>query len=605
MLRRLWNRLRSHSFRAKLIISSVACILIPALFTLALSNYLTKDAVREQATANAAKTLQLVNGSVQGLFNFMLYVANSIQVDPEISYILKDRAAGKEYASPDAEYEKFANDNTIIKMLDYLSRAQEQSMITIILPNGQYFTNYSFEEFHPSQWRQEPWFAELDRLNGYDTYWVGVQPTRFRSYRPLHDYELSVARTLRNTSSKIYAYVVVTIFEDQVHPLFGELSPGHEMMLLDRNGVILSHQDADRIGQTFEYAGQTSSIVHHGGSDYLLAEEKLTGSGWKLISLTPYQDAVSKISTIYNNVFLIEILAFIAFLLILIYLIRKFTSPLKRLGKVAETVYRGNLEVRSRMSGPDEIGMLGMSIDQMLDRLKQMLEEVTVEQTQKRRAELAMLQAQIRPHFLFNVLNSIRMRIMLGGDAESGDMISSLSKLLRMTIEAGDGDITLAEEIQTSADYVKLMNMRQKEKVELLVDIPGDALGTRVPRLFLQPIIENAIIHGISQRGGVIRISCRQQEHAWLLSVRDYGCGMEAPALEKLRSRLRETRSLPDAAESGSGFSSIGLANVNERMRMTFGDRFEMEIDSEPGAGTSIRMHIPIGEANGDESHVG
>lgn len=605
MLRRYWDKLRSHSFRTKLIFSSVACILIPALFTLALSNYLTKDAVREQAMANAGKTLQLVNGSVSYLLDFMLYVANSIQVDPEITLILNDRALGKEYTSPDADFERFSDDNAIIKKLDYLSMARERSMITIILPNGQYFTNYSFEDFHPSEWRQEPWFAELDRLNGYDTYWVGVEPTRFRSYRPLHEYELSVARTLRNTSSKIYAYVIVTIFEDQVHPLFGELNPGHEMMVVDEQGVIVSHQDAGRIGETFAFAGRPSSIVHQGGADYILAEERLSGSGWKLISLTPYQEAVSKISSIYNNVFMIEILAFFSFLLILIYLIRKFTQPLKRLVKVAETVYRGNLEVRSRVSGPDEIGMLGMSIDQMLDRLKRMLEEVTVEQAQKRRAELAMLQAQIRPHFLFNVLNSIRMRIMLGGDAESADMISSLSKLLRMTIEAGDGDITLGEEIQTLADYVKLMNMRQKEKVELLVDLPGDALGTRVPRLFLQPIIENAIIHGISQRGGVIRITCARQENAWLLTVRDYGNGMEAAALEKLRSRLREKRPLPEAAESGGGFSSIGLTNVNERMRMTFGDGFGMDIDSEPGAGTSIRMRIPIGEADRDESDAG
>lgn len=140
--------------------------------------------------------------------------------------------------------------------------------------------------------------------------------------------------------------------------------------------------------------------------------------------------------------------------------------------------------MRSYIRGQDEIGNLGMSIDQMLDHIKYMIAEITETQTRKRKAELAMLQVQINPHFLFNVLNSIRMKVLRKGDVESAQMMSSLSKLLRMTISQDQDLIYLHEEVGTVKEYVQLMDMRQKEKVNLEIDVSPDVLFEKVPRFF-------------------------------------------------------------------------------------------------------------------------
>ncbi|MNJ54037.1 Sensor histidine kinase YehU [compost metagenome] len=260
---------------------------------------------------------------------------------------------------------------------------------------------------------------------------------------------------------------------------------------------------------------------------------------------------------------------------------------------------RGNLEERSGIRGNDEIGRLGWLFDQMLDRVKEMIAEVSDTQARKRKAELKMLQAQINPHFLFNVLNSIRMKIMKRGDLESGKMIGSLSILLRMTISREEDEIYLHEEIDLISHYVSLMNLRQKEEVELVLDIAPEAFLVKVPRFFLQPIVENAMIHGLSQQAGLIRIQAIRDGRQLIVRVEDDGGGMDSHQLECITHKLELSATdlkLLNNSETSGHFSGIGLANVVERMRMFCGEGFSIHVRSEPGTGTVIEMFIPIGE---------
>lgn len=592
MLHRLVKAMKIQSFQMRLIFTAVACILIPSIISYSMSNFLVENKVREKAIGNANQTLQVVDRSVSNLFKFMLYVENYIMLDDaEIGYVLKNRALGLDNTEPG--FSKVYDTQLVINKLDLLSAAGERCKITIILPDNQYFTNYGSEELDPADWQKEPWFAELKNMKGFDTYWISAQPTKFKKFQDNHPYQLSVARTLQTTSSKIYAYVIVTIFEDQVSSLFSNEDGNNEIMMVNDKGVIQSSSNSARVGTFVDYVSNDSSVVVKNGKSYLLTERKLDYSNWKLISLTPYKDAISNITGIYSHVLIYQIMFFVIFLLVLIYLISKFTKPLRHLGKVAKTVYRGNLNVRSNIRGGDEIGMLGLSFDQMLERINQMILQITREQSKKREAELAMLQAQIRPHFLFNVLNSIRMRIFLRGDQESAEIIASLSKLLRMTFERDKSEITLIEEIYMSEDYVKLMNMRREDQVHLAFNIEKETLSKRVPRFILQPLIENAIIHGFEQRGGTVIISSESCNGGWSLTVFDDGLGMEPEVLDKVGRLLHLNHMEIETVALGSGFSSIGIANVNERLRMTYGEKFSMKIDSSPEKGTRIRMSIP------------
>jgi len=624
----------SLSFRLKLMIASVACILIPTCITLFASNAVTEKAMREQALDNARNTLQLVDGYVSNLLDFMLYVVNYIQVDAEINVVLREQArepaagsaaggAGSASAADSAlAYKRFVDEYyTVIKKLDNLSIAGgEQYFITILLPNGKSYTNYPLDEWDPNRWREEPWFGRLQALRGFDTYWVGTQPTVFRTHKKNHPYQLSVARPLRNISTEIYAYVIVTVLEDQIGYIFQRLAGGQEIALIDGSGYVHSHTDPAKIGTVIEGLPSTASgFFRLDGEDVLIVREDLTYADWSLLLMSPYKEAIAGVGNRNRAVFVYLIASFLAFMILLIFLIGTFTKPLKRLGRLAETVQRGNLQVRSHIRGRDEIGYLGTSFDQMLDRINVMIAEITAEQTKKRKAELAMLQAQVNPHFLFNVLNSIRMNILRKGDRENAEVIGSLSRLLRMTIEQDRELILLGEEIELVTHYVRLMNMRRRDNAELTLDIPEDALSQPVPRLILQPLIENALIHGLKQGGGVIRVGVRMEPDRMVIEVQDDGIGMEAGTLERLRAAIasssgssgsvgaRDVRGRERDAEKRRGFSGIGLSNVHERLRFIYGDSAEMRIDGGKHRGTTVTLVIPREEVSAVhvQSHAG
>jgi two-component system, sensor histidine kinase YesM len=602
----MWNKVRellvsSSSFRFKVMFISIICLVIPATFTLFIYNYLTKDTIKEQAHSNANRELTIANEYVEKLLEDMMYISNFIQVDAEMNTILKRKIKSSANQTSQQKYEQFLDDSKIIKTLENITLVGGKSYVTILLENGISYTNYSNYELNPKDIYNENWFKQLNKIKGYETVWISSQPTMFKSEKPINPYQISVARTIRDDSSNIYGYVIVTIMENKINQIFENMNGKEEMILLDSSNQIISHTNDDRIGEKFKYSDQlteenSSNIFEISKKDYLIAEQKISFTGWKLVSLIPYKKATSKINTIFNKVVAFQVVFFTIFLILMTYLLRTITKPIVRLGNVADLVQQGNLNIRSRIKSKDEIGRLSSSFDQMLNTINKMIQDITATQERKRKAELDMLQAQINPHFLFNVLNSIRMKVMVKGDKDSANMISSLSKLLRMTISKDKEIITFQEEVQIVLDFINIMNMRQKEKVNVEITIHEEANLIMIPRFILQPIIENSIIHGLNQSAGKIIVNAEMTENEVMIMIEDNGGGMDEQTLLLLKRKLIHSNSLDNStSKNNKGFSSIGISNVYERMYMTFGQEFKMDIKSELGKGTQVIMSIPKG----------
>nr|WP_263323636.1 sensor histidine kinase [Neobacillus sp. Marseille-Q6967] len=587
------------SFRFKVIFISIICLVIPATITLFIYNYLTKDTLKEQALSNANRELTIANEYVEKLLEDMLYITNFIQLDAEMNTILKEKASSDK--EPTKDYQKFIDESKINKTIENITLVGEKSYVTILLKNGKSYTNYSYWDYDPSKLLREDWVESLNKLKGYESVWIGSMPTRFKSEKKNNPYQITVARTLRDENLKVYGYVLVTIMENKINQIFENMDGHEDMMILNSSNQIISHRDDSRIGEVFQYSDQlkednSSNIFQISQKDYLIAEHKIDFTGWKLVSLVPYKQAVNKINSIFNKVFVVQIVSFTAFLVLMAYSLRTITKPIVHLGNIAEAVKRGNLAIRSRIKSRDEVGRLSDSFDHMLDRVNEMIQEITDTQERKRKAELDMLQAQINPHFLFNVLNSIRMKVLVKGDKESADMISSLSKLLRMTIDKNKETITFREEVQIVLDYINIMNMRQKEKVEVEIDVHEEAYSLMIPRFILQPIIENSIIHGLNQSAGKIVVTTDLREEQLVIIIQDNGQGMDMASLNALRKKLIQTNGTENSHNKrNKGFSSLGLSNVYERMFITFGKSFKMDIESLPGEGTKVILTIQEG----------
>jgi two-component system, sensor histidine kinase YesM len=601
MRKKIQNILSPRSFRLKVIFISIICLLIPATMTLFIYNYLTKDTIKEQALSNANRELTIANEYVQKLLEDMMYITNFIQVDAEMNNLLKRKTKNISEQTPEQKYQMFLGDSKINKTIDNITMLGGKSYVTILLTNGKSYTNYSSSEYKPTDLIHEKWFKQLNQTNGYESVWIGSQPTMFKSEKKGNAYQLSLARTLRDENSNIYGYVIVTIMEDKISQIFESMTGHEEMVLLDSSNHILSNRDNSDIGKLFQYRKQLkennySKVFQVSKKNYLIAEHKITFTGWKLVSVVPYKLATNKVNSIFNKVIIAQIIFFAIFLVLMTYLLRTITKPISRLGEVADNVQRGNLNIRSQIRSKDEIGKLSESFDLMLDRINEKIREIKATEERKRKAELDMLQAQINPHFLFNVLNSIRMKVLVKGDKESANMISSLSKLLRMTISKEKKIITFHEEIQIVSDFINIMNMRQKEKVNVELSVHEEAHLIMIPRFILQPIIENSIIHGLNQSAGTIKVSTKVIENEMIILIEDDGQGMDEETLNRLKRRLILSNESDNSINKNKkGFSSLGISNVYERMYMTFGQKFKMEIKSEISKGTQVMLSIPKG----------
>lgn len=594
-LKNMWT---PRSFRYKVLLISIISLVIPAVISLLIYNYMTKNTVKEQALSNANRELNITSEYIEKLFSDMLYVANFVQLDPKMNTVLK--GLSKSAADKDG-YNQYLLENEINRTIENITLVGEKSYVTILLKNGKYFTNYNIAEFDPRDLFKEKWYEDIEEAVGYESTWIESQPTIFELEKKNNPYQISIVRTLRDEGIQIYGYVVVTIMENKLSEVFNKMDGYNDVMMLNPSGKILSHSDDEKIGSVFTYRSKLfnrdgSEVLKMKDNEYIVTERSLSFSNWRLVSFIPYEQSINKINGIFQKVFLIQVLSFMLFLLLLTYSMKTITKPLEYLAELADKVQAGNLIVRSKIKEKDEIGRLSKSINLMLDHINTKIEEITETEARKRKAEFAMLQAQINPHFLFNVLNSIRMKVMIRGDKESANMITSLTKLLRITIDKNKEIITFLEEIEILVDFVHIMNRRQNRKVSLEMDVDPDAFSFEIPRFILQPIIENSIIHGFNQSDGLILIHAAIVNEMLIITIEDNGLGMNKEELEQLKKKTFQAASLenPQRKQQVKGFSSLGLANVYERLSITFGPAFNMDILSELGNGTKVILKIPM-----------
>ncbi|RTE00749.1 cache domain-containing sensor histidine kinase [Paenibacillus whitsoniae] len=589
------TRIKSLSLRNKLVLTILICLVIPSIVSMYVSNLFTRDAVRSQVENNARQSLGIVNQFVDGQLKNMVYIMSFLQFDDDLQEQEPITKLNRADASTDqkelAIYKRTLTDR-IAKAVGPLG----DMYVTLLMPNGQYVASYSTFSFDPLTFTQKSWFPDVQNAPGYSVKWIGAEPNYVKESK--HPYVLAAAKPLR-TYGSTNGYVIVGLEMSELQQLFSQYEGKESIVIIDESGKILVDKDSTTIGQTFPYLEQLNhedgtSFVKVSGEDYIMMSSRVTPE-WRLVNMTPYKAAAHQIESVRNKDFFTQLFFLVLFAVLLLSVVRTLTKPIARLVQTVVRIESGQLSERSNINGGDEVGRLGYVFDRMIDRIQRMLIENKREQELKRKAELAMLQAQINPHFLFNVLNSIRLKVMMKGDEENAELISSLSSLLRMTINRNNAYISLHEEIETNEHYVRLLNSRHGDKVLLRVQAASDTLLVQIPRFMLQPLIENAYLHGLKSKGGEITIASRIIEDGRLqIEVQDSGVGMAPERLTELRAAL-EAPPVEAAVDKSVArtLSGIGIYNVFERLRLIYGHLFDYDIESRPEEGTQITLRFP------------
>nr|WP_275942579.1 sensor histidine kinase [Paenibacillus alba] len=282
----------------------------------------------------------------------------------------------------------------------------------------------------------------------------------------------------------------------------------------------------------------------------------------------------------------------VIFLIVSFFLVRSIVGPIKSLIYQMNRVKSGSFHVDLELSGPLEIYSLGKTFQSMTGRIQELIIERQEQERLKNRAEIDALQSQINPHFLVNTLNAIKIMAMLSKATNLVEMTDSLIKLLSSTFHRGGSYIQLFDELQSLEKYIHIMKVRYGDRFKVEYDLDESVMHTYILKLLLQPILENAIIHGFygKEAMGIVKITCKTQRDQLIITITDNGKGMERRTMEAL---LQEKK-----VESLSG---IGIANVNDRIRLNYGEPYGLEIESELGVGTEVIVVLPLLVNNPDQ----
>lgn len=450
--------------------------------------------------------------------------------------------------------------------------------------------------------KEERW-EDLKNISG------GIKwfPTRIEQLQILTGRQerslIMVGRKMIDVSSlKELGYLKIAIDESVLKEVYGTLeNDGGKIIICDREGQIISNTENDLTPIIPEEHSYMQEILSEDESGYVEYEENgisnvaiysgLNEGEWRIIKEIPKNELYAEINRIQEVVILVCILFIVSMFLISYIFSQKITDPLKRLISQMKEVEEGNLDVTVEINTNREVHELGEGFNHMIYRVKNLMNEVVRTERNKNELELEVLHAQINPHFLYNTLNTIRWMAKLKGETKISDAIVALVKLLRISISVDKNMITVREEISYVENYLLIQRLRFNQSFEIEYVIHPEIEDRMIPKLILQPIVENSLIYSIDEaeeeenkKPLKIRIFTEITDEKTAIVVEDNGIGIEE---DKLGSILRGEKDV-------NKFSKVGLNNVNQRVKMYFGDTYGIKIQSKRGTGTRVEIPIPI-----------
>lgn len=365
--------------------------------------------------------------------------------------------------------------------------------------------------------------------------------------------------------------------------------------LIDREGEIIYHPRQQLIySNLIEENNKAEADYEDGnhvetfqGEKRLVTVKTVGYTGWRIVGITPMLDITSDYSQM--SIFAVFIMTFAIFILVFLnmFVSSRIANPIRSLEKCVKKLENGVKDVDISVRGSYEVQHLGKAIKSMVNQMHILMENIMIQQESKRKSELNALQAQINPHFLYNTLDSIIWMIENENYDGAITMVTALAKLFRISLSKGKNIITVRDEIEHARNYLTIQNIRYKNKFTYSIEVEEETLDLASIKLIIQPLIENAIYHGMEFMGGdgEILIKAYAKEDNLYIDVIDNGLGM----LQEVADTLLTNESRIEKKSSG-----IGLKNVHERIQLYFGTSYGLEIYSEPDEGTTIRIHMPV-----------
>ena len=571
---------RKFSIKTRLVIALLMISIIPLVGISGYSFHIFSAALQEKLSASISQTLSMINLNMVSEIEKYQYLCGSICISEEIKKgLLKKDMTDMEKNQAILEIQSMIRNKII-----YPSQAKN---ITVYDTDGNIFYDLGYDGFY-----QKDVDRILSQLEEQDQdVWAYAHTYRDRNI-------LVLGRRIYEhySKSRVIGYTLISIEEKIFSKTVLEpvgLSDSSNIMYMNLDGTVLSSwnrsialgekTDEELLKKIQErLPKKTDSFsIHENGEEQLVTYIFNKNLNQLFVYTMPYHYINSEVYAMLKQILVVVMFLVLLCIGIVAMVYQGIMSPIKRMLEFCREVSEGKLSVRIQDKHKDELSRLSGSMDHMADTIEHLMDQQKTQEKKKRELELQMLQYQLNPHFLFNTLNSLRFVAAMHKDQIVSDGIQALSSLLQNTLTNKNEYITIQEELENLENYFSILRIRYAGSFEYSFHVEEDELlSCLVPKLILQPLAENSVMHGSSDNGTVmeIQITCWRENKDVMIELSDDGKGFEVT---------------DDALAPHPERKRIGVANVNDRIQLNFGRKYGLKINSQPGKGTTCTLTLP------------
>lgn len=592
-MNKIKQKFRMLKLNQKFTIVIAGLVIIPmAFFAVALFQNM-KNRMVEQAQAEASyyvsnnsaaaqKTVEMCNMSTQTFLN-----------SQELQEFLTRLKKGEEITT--REYLEFSENS--ISMLERLVNSNPYLYHICV-----YAENNTFPEMAPILYRWE----RAKKQSWYEAYdsgeWQYDYSDNLHSYSRMNepDHLMALFSDFPGADGGKAGIVEVAVSMEDVFPNLYSTDADVWACFVRKDGTVYTGNREDWEEKQEEILKKASGMedgsceyIRIQGEELILTVKAIDGLQGTYVQVNSLQEIFQHLNRQRNIILAVLLCIFVVMILVINWLVQ---SLLKKFYQILETVRQvraGNLDVRNGMAETadmDEMGELGKQIDQMLDKIQMLMQENTNREVLVKNTEIKALQNQINAHFIYNVLESVKMMAEIEEEYEISDAVTALGELLRYSMKWVSGNVEIRQELQYIRNYIQLMNLRYDFTIQLSVCLPEFVYDQQIPKMSLQPIVENAICHGIEEmdEDATIYIKGIENGEDYLIEITDSGVGMSQQKLELLERKLRG-----EIEVSGGSGNGIGLKNVQDRIQIQFGKEYGLRFYSKEGCYTKVSVLLP------------
>ena len=570
-----------------MLLSNIVVALIPFLIFSIVSGFVFLDHAQKTAEEHSVQLIHQVSNSMDVYVETIEKMVNYIQLELQDTPFFTMESEGASGWDSETAY--------IRSVLENVANSHREVAGIFIATKEDLYVSTGMSRISRDPFQNERWYREASE-NPEEIQLISVVTGRNivtnRSYSI--DDVFSLAKAVQDPETgEVLGVILLDIRHDIIQSSINGVTIGEKgfVFVMDQednivytpvNGIVY------RVNPKWVKAMEPMSVQIQGGS-YQIRSELSPYTGWRTVGVFSMDEVMSSVNTIVYILFTCVIISLVLVVIVSFKFSRTLTNPIFKLKRLMKQAESGDLTVRFNFQHNDEIGELGQSFNHMIARIDQLIQMVYVEQENKRTAEMKSLQEQIKPHFLYNTLDTISW---MARDYDAEDivrLVDALTNMFRIGLSHGKDIITVKEEITHVSNYLYIQKIRYKDKLNYVIHVDESLYAIEVPKLILQPLVENAIYHGVKAKrgGGTITITGVPEGENLVFTVQDNGAGMPQEKVEELNRRMSE-RSVLDEKKS------FGLFYIRERIQLCYGTGYGVHVESALGEGTRVTITLPL-----------